>query len=217
MSALVYMLAKDKICIATDTLSVYPDNKKPFKFVTKAFLLPHLKAIICGTGCLNLISEWFIFVQNQVVAQDLYYLDKISPENLQKLYKKIEHHWGAVCSSTIYHFGYIEREEKFVGFAYRSEHDFKSEQLIYSLGVKPRYKEVVDIAIDEIKNKGLPDTFVEIIKKLKSIDDKLPVSERSGIGGEVHFFMLTQKEMFCCVCYRFEDYDQVFETMLELL
>lgn len=102
---------------------------------------------------------------------------------------------------TIYHFGYSTREQRYVGYAYRSEHGFRSDRLQYALGYKP----VVPITpSDDIH---FPDFLIDIILEQQRQDCLQPISERVGIGGEIEFVFMSERTIHVETVYRFSSYE----------
>src|SRR5947209_2455831 len=118
MSALIFYVHKEQIIVAMDTLAMsLADTPTPGFYTSKAFLLPHLRGVMCGMGVLEFSTDWFVR-QQRILAKDMLHLNEYTPEALRELagtYKFTEKH-----TSTIYHFGYSEAEETHFGFAYRS-------------------------------------------------------------------------------------------------
>jgi hypothetical protein len=48
----------EAVYVLTDTLLSDPDDLSPVAFTTKIHALPHLQALICGTGHAQAITEW---------------------------------------------------------------------------------------------------------------------------------------------------------------
>lgn len=86
-------------------------------------------------------------------------------------------------TSTIYHLGFDDREDRFVGFAYRSVADFECEQLEYGVRTKPGYVGTLPLS-------GFPDDFVEVCRAQRVEQEALPLSERVFIGGHVIAYMM---------------------------
>jgi len=215
MSALDFILTEKSIIVATDTLTRDVDGGV-FTFVTKVFPLPHLKSVICGTGSLDLLIDWFVFVQKQVIGKDIYIINKLAPVELSKIYSRYKDKLGSKNTSTIYHFGYSINEEKFVGFAYRSSNNFISEKLPYGTGLKPYGKEIEEFAIKQVNEKGIKG-IIEIMKKQKNIDDNKELKESVGIGGAIHILLLTKEMQFIWECYTFSDYNDMFNEGIKNL
>lgn len=211
MTALLYLLDKNRVSLAMDSLTTDGETKEPLKFASKIFLLPHLKGAVCGTGCLDLILEWYSYIQKDVLATDIIFLDKIATEKLCEISKEISLSGGQ--TTTIYHFGYNEKAEVFTGFAYRGTNDFKSEKLIYSIGIKPSEGEIQEYALKELAQNGLPEGFIKTMQQQKIYDDNLSKDKQVGIGGEIHFLSMDKNESLFSVCHRFDDYNEALQKM----
>jgi len=215
MSALLFLLQADGVYVATDSLSLAADTKKPFKYATKIFYLPHLQTIVCGTGSFDMVIDWYVLVQKNVVARNILYLNEIAPAQLRDMSKRLG--LPNELSSTIYHFGFLEEENRFVGYVYRSAKEYASEQLPYSVGFKPPDGIQQEVVLKDVLDKGLPKGFVDLMKRQKEIDDAKPIQERLGIGGEVYFMVLNSSRAVMVTSHRFDDYMAVWNEMLENL
>lgn len=134
MTALNFMLSEEVAIISMDTLSLRANDHKPYKFVSKIFPLPHMDCVICGTGNLEAIINWFSFVNKNVIANGIHQLDLLTRQSIVSF--MAEHNGNNSC--TIYQFGLNEIDDKFHGFAYRSSRGFSGEEIDYGLGVKPQ-------------------------------------------------------------------------------
>ncbi len=209
MTALIYRLKNDIVWLAMDSLSVDEDNR-PIKYVSKFFLLPHLQCIICGTGNLNLVVKWFEFIQNSLVFKNVVDLNTHVQVQLKKISDELNNPINQ--SSTIYHFGVDKKNNKIVGFAYRSKNSYKSEKLIQSLGIKPRFEGGAQIIVQ----KGIISGIVDIITRLKEMDENLELEQQVGIGGEIHLVVLDKSGKYSVeTIHQFSDHEQKFSEMLE--
>ena len=132
MSSLIFFADHSQAFVATDTLAVLPDGK-PFMFTSKAFILPHLKLIIAGTGISGFCDRWFIQVNNRLIVRGIdnlnYYTPKILPDLWMHYRQEVslpDH-----LTTTIYHFGFSEDTHVIHSYAYRSTNNFTSEPVIY--------------------------------------------------------------------------------------
>jgi hypothetical protein len=215
MTAFDYMFTEDVLFIAMDSLSlgVSPDGERfEHAFFTKVFPLPHVQCVMCGTGSMPLVLQWFLTIQSRVVTDTILYLDSLAPQKLPEL--NLEH--GGGVPSTIYHFGVHPTTKKLCGFAYRSTSEFRSEAFeVPRFGIKPpssnaaeRFEKVLDTGTVTSA------TFVEMIRDQRAEDDALPSHERVGIGGEIHLFRMTPDTQALWTCHRFDDYDEVLARMI---
>lgn len=214
MTALLYFLEPERVCIAMDTCSMNVEQDgelTPGPFCSKILLLPHLHTVVCGTGIRSLIYYWNAFLQQNVVARNVTELDNIARAKLPELARECgvsEKH-----TSTIYHFGYWPQEDRMLGLAYRSASGFASEKLGYDLGIKPHDNIDLTWAMKTVEEKGLPAGFVEVMNRQKAYDDSRPPKERVGIGGEVQFLVMDPTGYSLSTCHRFDDYDRHFEAV----
>lgn len=217
MTALNFILDPEYVLITMDTLCSKP-NKEPLNYVSKIIPLPHLKSVICGTGAVDLILDWYILIEKQIVARDIYKLDKLAPEQLNKLAQKYMLN-ESNTSATIYQFGFSEAYGRFKGFAYRSENNFRSETLNDGFGLKPQSPEIIQYYNELFRARGTIDLdlLIELMKYQKINDGEKDKTERVGIGGSIHLCRLDKYKQFLWECYAFEDYEEMWNKMLKNL
>jgi hypothetical protein len=180
MTALNFSLQEDGVYAVADTL-VTSDRFAPAFFTSKILPVPHLNGLICGTGSLEFILEWWRQVLGGMLATDLSHLDEFAPDSLRTI-------WAdpavpkLTATSTIYHLGFDDREDRFVGYAYRSTDDFRSEPLEYGTRMKPAFEGAGQIAT-------FPDDFVEVCRQQRAYQDGIPPEDRVFVGGHVVAYM----------------------------
>src|SRR4051794_9672317 len=86
MSSLIFYTDETQVLVATDTLATYPDGR-PFKFVTKPFIVPHLKLIMAGVGTSGFLARWFVFMNESVIVKGIDNLNYHTPRALRMLWK----------------------------------------------------------------------------------------------------------------------------------
>jgi len=89
MTALNFRLRPTMVFISMDTLASKPGGEC-LGFSSKVLPLPHLHGVVCGTGSLNLVLDWFTFIQTRVSASDMRDLDDVAPHHLPILAEKAE-------------------------------------------------------------------------------------------------------------------------------
>jgi hypothetical protein len=205
MTAFNFCLNPKGVYIAMDTMGVFPETKRPFMYTSKIFPLPHLGGVMCGTGVMLLVIDWFTFLLTKVLARDVVELDRLTPDALRSLAEQYD--LDSELTVTIYHFGYCEPEERYRGFAYRSTSNFASDELPYGIGTKP--------PLSDVRIQSLPEDFIKMINQQRLEDRNNPVDEQVGIGGDVHFFVMTTEYMALQRCHRFDDYEENYREMVE--
>jgi len=218
MTALNFILQDDGVIISMDTLALSAENKAPFKFVTKFFPLPHMNCIICGTGNMQAIIDWFGWVQKNIVANGIYQLDELSKKALRDFMKNANS--DNFC--TIYQFGLHEIDNKFHGFAYRSTNNYESEEIKQGIGVKPAdaFKTVdsgTDLSPYMPAGASVEEFLTRIMKQQKEYDSLLGVEERLGIGGIIQIVYLNRDSMVIKNHKYFDDFDATHEEILSNL
>lgn len=205
MTALNFLFTQDAVYIAMDTLSLSMDDRKPLKYASKIFPLPHLRSVMCGTGNLDLILSWYNRIQRNVVAKDIEYLNSITQKCLQELNSE----YPETVTTTVYQFGYSEERKSFRGFVFRSDRDFELEEYDYCAAYKPP----VDMDFYEVMLAlGIDGAFTTLMEKQKAEDD---ISEnRIGIGGEIHRLVLLKDSYKIDIIHKFPDYEPQYREMI---
>jgi hypothetical protein len=202
MTAINILLEAHRVCVAMDTLVAR--GGRPWRFTSKILIVPHLSGAVCGTGSLRFLLDWFVQLQVEVLAPDLVALDRHVPAALRRLGR--DHHLDDRNSTTIYQFGLDPQLGQFRGFAYRSRHGFRSEELPRGRLLKP--------PVDGPADGPLPGAFIEVMERQKAEDRALPPAERAGVGGDVHFLIMTPGRYDLHRCHRFPDYPEDYAAML---
>ncbi|WP_267388702.1 hypothetical protein [Sphingomonas sp. GC_Shp_3] len=211
MTVINFALQPDGVFVVADTL-VTNDRFEPCFFTSKVLTVPHLNALVCGTGNLGFILDWSRHLLGGMLAADVAHLDEFAPDSLRTLHAGRPAGERETLTSTIYHLGFDEQEERFVGFAYRSTADFASERLEYGVRTKPGYS-------GNLLMQRFPDDFVEVCRAQRIEQDQLLPEDRVFIGGHVVAYMMqvsrTDDKPPTVVTtvtrpFEFEDIDRVF-------
>ena len=217
MTLLNYLLTDDAVYVMTDTVISDPDDLVPVGFTTKVYPLPHLQALICGTGHVQPIVEWVAHINRHLLVRDIVQLDPIAPSSLRALFGRyaLQQAGEHEVTTTLYHFGFDSAARRFAGFAYRSVDHFESEPLEPGFGFKP----APEWPLDASQLKKLPDDFIALAKKQKAQDDATKLTKRVGVGGQLIFHAMqrvpgprrtTTVQTSAAICHTFPD----FEAML---
>lgn len=199
MTALVFALQPDQVCVAMDTLVVGADDRLPMAFQRKFLPIPVADILVAGTGRADFINGWFAYLQSLPWLGDVDDLNVIAPKVLRVSADAA----GALGSvnTTLYHFGYSMAQGSYVGYAYRSTADFRAEPLQYALGFKPQ------VPVPPIDNIQFPDFMIDIIVRQQQYDRKLPIEHQVGIGGEIEFVVLFKRTTQIKTVHRFFSYE----------
>lgn len=216
VTVLNFLLTDDAVYVVTDSLLSDADDLSPLAFTTKVYPLPHLQALICGTGHAQRIIEWVATVNITLLATNVVHLDRLAPAALRQLFARYpkEQSAGRDITTTLYHFGFDDREQRFAGFAYRSADDFQSERLQEGFGFKP----APDWPIDGKKITKLPQEFIAIARKQKLQDEATMMPERVGVGGQLLFHAMQRipgargkpvVQTSAAICHTFPDFAEM--------
>jgi hypothetical protein len=199
MTALVFALQPDQVCIAMDTLVIGANDRKPVAFQRKFLPVPEFDLVVAGTGHAGFIYGWFQYLRSNLQSATIDDLDAEAP-NIFRASASAEGGLDGL-TVTIYHFGYSARERRYVGNAYRSENSFRSERLPYALGVKPF------VPVTPNDDIHFPDFLIDILLEQQRHDSLLPITERVGIGGEIEFVVMSDRSMHIETVHRFSSYE----------
>ncbi len=218
MTALDFIIQDDAVIVAMDTLSLRAVDHKPYKMVTKFLPIPHMNTLICGTGNMSAIIDWFSWVEKNVIANGIYQLDKIT----QQVIKEFMDTHNGDNSCTIYQFGLHELDGKYHGYAYRSANDFRSEEIQQGIGVKPpdaflTADRTVDLSPYAPEGATIQEILSNIMHRQKEYDDSLDVDDRLGIGGIIQIVFLSKDKMTIENYEYFDDFESTYVEMLKNL
>lgn len=201
MSSLIFHTDQNQAFVATDTLAV-SSNGEPFMFTTKAFAIPHLKMIVCGTGAGGFLGKWFIQVNDRMVVKGIDNLDFHTSKILCELWDNYRKEFPQFSgTTTIYHFGLSEEDGFIHTYVYRSTRNFKSETHEYGVGYKP------DCSIPE--NYVFPTDIIKMMNEQRKIQLSFPKEEQLFIGGEIQIHHLTKDGINIYTLAKFDDYSDV--------
>jgi hypothetical protein len=198
MSSLVFHTDQLQAFVATDTLAT--SNGEPFMFTTKAFVVPHLNMIMCGTGMGGFLGRWFITVNDRMIVKDIDNLDYHAPRSLSLLWRSYVDEFAVPdnLTTTVYHFGFSVETGAIHSYAYRSANNFVSERLPYGLGVKPECQSPEDYE--------LPAGLKDLMEQQRVTQQSRAKEERIYIGGKIIVHHLTQLGCQVYVLDQFADY-----------
>lgn len=120
-------------------------------------------------------------------------------------------------STTIYQFGLNEIDGKFQGYAYRSTNNYFSEEMTYSIGIKPRYAFSTDEEISKFIEGNIgQDVISSLMLKLKEYDDNLGSihPDKVGIGGQMEICILQKGYLQISIKDIFPDCASVYQEIL---
>lgn len=206
LSSLIFHTESNQALIATDTLAVQPSGTPAF-FTSKAFLVPHLRFVIAGTGLAGFATRWFVRVNDQMLVRGIDNLDFHTSSELRNLWKVYSEEVSNTINmtSTIYHIGFSEEDDLVRTYVYRSEKEFESEVLDYGLAVKPR------CTVPE--QYSLPNDLISMMDEQRTIQESEPEEQRIYIGGEIVAIHLTLAGATVSHISRFSDYDADLASM----
>lgn len=200
MSSLIFVTESEQALTATDTLATSA-NGEPLMFTTKAFIVPHLRMIMCGTGIGGFLGKWFIEVNDRMIVRGVDNLDYHTPKVLASFWHKFRDEYSIAenLTTTVYHFGFSEEDGLIHTYVYRSANNFVSEVLPYGMGIKPEPKSSEGLEI--------PRDIKKIMDEQRVIQQSLPKNERVYIGGKIQIHHLTKLGFAVYTLDQFEDFE----------
>ena len=199
MTALVFALQPDQVCVAMDTLVIGADDRMPLAFQRKFLSLPTSELLVAGTGHAGFVTGWFGYLQALTHPGDVDDVGSIAPSVL-KATADAAGGLGTI-TTTIYHFGYSRADDQYVGYAYRSIADFRPERLPYALGLKPQ------VAVTPTDNIQFPDFMIDIVVRQQQQDRSQPLQQQTGIGEGTEFAVPSGRTTRIETVHRFASYE----------
>jgi hypothetical protein len=205
VTALIYVIQDEQVCIAADTLM--HEEHEPRSYVTKILLLPQLRGAIAATGSFELLLQWYLTLQRSILP-DLAWITERAPAELRQLATNLP-----PAPTTIFHFAW--NGERFEGTSFSSRADYAPTPLQRNnLTVKPGYSGVehdAPLVFDGAAG------FAELMRRQRAFDEKQPAADRAEIGGEVHVVSMTPEHVSQTIAYRFPDHHALYEQMCKRL
>lgn len=201
------------VCLTMDAKSTSFDGS-PNLFHSKILPLPHLNAVICGTGILQVVLDWYLLIQTQVLAGGVRDLDNIAIAALPKILERYRRDIPKGQDlTTIYHFGFDAIDNRMRAFVYRSTNNFRSETLDEGVIVKPGKEALLRMWADRFVVSG--DTIGALVDVME--EQRRMVAEGAiepvAIGGEVHVLVALPDFQTMWRCHRFTDYTTDFSEI----
>jgi hypothetical protein len=201
VSSLIFHVEETEVLVATDTLAVSSHDKKPYNFTTKAFIVPHLRMIVAGTGVGGFLDRWVVGINSGMIVRGIDNLDYHTPRYLRAIWSGYEQEVPDTDSTTtVYHFGFSEDSGLIHSFAYRSTDNFQSEALGYGYGVKP------ECTLPD--NVSFPDDIKTLMDEQRAIQRRKRKNKRVYIGGEIQIHHLTKAGFNVYTLAQFDDFDK---------
>jgi len=216
MSALIYYLQENQVVLVMDTLSSQRTETglKPYKFLSKIFPLMHMNSVLCGTGNFHPILKWFEYIESSIVAYGIVQLNRLTKLSIKEFMEKEN---STDEPTTLYQFGLSEVDGRFYGYAYRSTNNYTSEELQYTIGVKPRDAFNTSEEIFEFIQGNIDQgVLVALMLKLKGYDDNLGNQHpnKVGIGGQMETCLLQKNSLQIIRQDIFPDSADVYQEIL---
>ena len=201
MSSLIFYTDSNQALIATDTLATSGKiSGAPFNFTTKAFIIPHLRMIVAGTGGGGFCDRWFLQINSGMIVRGIDNLDYHASRNLALLwssYKK-EFSIGDDLTTSIFHFGFSEEDQLIHSYMYNSTNNFESKTIPYGLSGKPEFKSP--------KPFKLPEDFKFMMDSQREMQMAESRENRVYIGGEIQLIRLDKNGFIVHSLGKFEDF-----------
>lgn len=195
-----------QVVIVTDTLATLPSGESHL-LVTKCTAVPHLDLVVAFTGIAQLGHRWAHRLQTATLARNIDLLDHLVAPSLREINAGLNEEFGEPPgTSTVYHFGFSEDRQEYVGYAYRSENDFASELMEPSFRVKPQ-------PMGDITTPNELDELVQLGIRLRSEQEALPSGSRVYIGGDLIMTVLSDRAIYVSRVFRFDDFEEQWLVM----
>jgi len=206
VSSLIFTTTDDEAIVATDTLATSTDGQ-PHYFTTKAFVVPHLKLIMAGTGMAGFLDRWFIQANGRFAVRGIDHLDYHAANALSTLWTAYTKEFSVPVGLTtsVFHFGFSELTGKMHVYTYHSGTKFESRSVGLGIRAKPDF-----IPPDEYR---FPEDVKILMDAQRTAQEKTPQGERLHIGGEIPIHVLTRQGCGIYTAARFDDFDTTEEAI----
>lgn len=184
MTLLNWSLHPQQVIVFSDTLALGGSDHHPGYFGNKVFMLPHLNALVAGTGAARVPEDFYLRVNSSLVVKDVLHLSEFAPRVLREVYERASAELGDIGTVTIYTWGLNRETGEFVGVKYLSGADFAAEQMQSGIALKPPPEAGFTTELNNI------DSFIEMALVQQTEDRKKPRMERVGIGGDLIIYLL---------------------------
>lgn len=232
MSSFIGMYSDEYAYLATDTLVRWPYEKgdimhKPLVFANKVYHLPHLKSAFGVTGTQQLGTALYIFLNEHCIGTSI---NSIVHIDLNVFAAYLAQHYDERAHGTIYLYGLDVLSNTFKGywmvankgagsFLWNAFKPFSEDGWCAFPDLEPdHWNRAQEVAVASEAEDLFATFMLETIKIQKEEDEKKPLTERVGIGGEVVITLITNGEtgfqITSLVVYKFADYELHFERML---
>ncbi|WP_292047719.1 MULTISPECIES: hypothetical protein [unclassified Brevundimonas] len=161
MSLMNWHLTPGGVQVMTDTLATDVDGA-PAKFVAKVVAIPHLDLIIGCTGYHEMILGWQHLLMSAAAGLSIDDLDEMATCVLPILWSDLFPEGAGDRLTSMRHWGWSPREERFVGRVYRSWEGFtplalpdepcagfQPKPLPEHLGTHTTFDELVEVAMGQ--------------------------------------------------------------------
>ena len=202
----MFALDPSQVIVVTDTLATHPTGE-PYLLVSKCAVVPHLELVVASTGIAQVGQRWAHQLHTATLARNIDLLDQHVPAALRTIAAALEDEFGELPgTSTVYHFGFSEEKEEYVGYAYRSEKNYVSEDLAGGFGVKPA-------PVGPFSAPNDIDDIVALGRRIRTEQDTGPRESRIYIGGEFWMTVLVNRTIQVSKLFRFDDFERQWLEM----
>lgn len=139
MSLLNWHLRDEQVAVWTDTLKT-DELGEAAGLCAKVLVMPHLNMLVGCTGIHELFLRWTYYLSGLAQGFEVADLNGQAEKHLPAIWADLVP-IGTSYRSTIRHWGWSDRYQRFVGFSFRSVDDFRSEVMPYTLALSPEPSE----------------------------------------------------------------------------
>jgi hypothetical protein len=230
MSAFIGVYTDNWVCMGTDTLVRHPTGLNdrainPKSFASKVYHLPQFKSAFGVTGYQQLGVAFYLYLHEHCIGTDINSIWKI-PVKLFIAY--LNEHFDQKVEGTIYLYGIDANSNLFKAYqlpVYRND-ELSEWNILRNYNDDGAFciRPAIDVedwhkADDAVAGDIHIETLItELIKIQKVNDERRPVIEQVGIGGEIIItnmqFGVAGFSVSSRVVHKFEDFDHNFLRMM---
>ena len=216
LTALNWVIEKDRLMLACDTLVTAIGSGVPLAFLPKVISSSDEQSIIAGTGDAKTLFDIQGPLHNNSLGNSVFDIANCLPEflrNIDKLRKESRRK-----EAFVYLFGWSEEEGLIRGYGFSSQSDFSKTDLPNpGMCVSPP-----NVTPPHIRSYVTPPPigaydqyFVDLIRRQREADDEAQPEIRAGIGGEILRVDLIKNRLNVRKIYRFDDYAEMSAALAE--
>ncbi len=194
------------------------DSNRPVLYATKVWTYPHMNLAIAVTGLADLGDGFDDRIRRRWGIRDIEDLNSIAQGDLKEQFERIVE-WSAevfpgedVGTATVYAFGFPHGSNEMVRYTYRSMKDFEPERCVEP---EPRFTTKPPLKSHEFDVPLSREEAIALATQIRKEQGDGTEEGTVAIGGELYLTVLEPYRITSELLYRFPDYEEMWQAMLE--